>query len=308
MQVLRAMWVQNYHRTVTETGAEVKRRESKDLPPGRLRLASPYDTDARYGLKQGSWWTGYKIHISESCDETDVQDAATDQAMVPGADGPPPRLITSIATTDATVTDAEMTEPVHRMLAARDLLPAEHFLDSGYASAELIVGMKKNFGVTLVTPVLMNSSPQARAGAGFDRNAFTIDWDKRQATCPRGDTSNWWSPVTLRGTKAIVIKFDKETCRPCPVRDLDHARLQQGDEQWRAKYGTRAGIEGTIHQAVAVTGMRRARYLGLHKTHLEHVLSAVALNLIRLDAWWNGHPLDRTRVSHLARLDLSLTA
>ncbi|WP_175430199.1 hypothetical protein [Streptomyces hawaiiensis] len=46
--------------------------------------------------------------------------------------------------------------------------------------------------------------------------------------------------------------------------------------------------------------------LGLQKTHLEHVFSAVALNLIRLDAWWNGHPLDRTRVSHLARLDLSL--
>nr|WP_171110877.1 transposase [Streptomyces sp. N502] len=95
----------------------------------------------------------------------------------------------------------------------------------------------------------------------------------------------WWSPTTL---KAIVIKFDKETCRPCPVRDpctrsktsgrtlslqprelqevLDHARLQQGDELWRAKYGTRAGIEGTIRQAVAVTGMRRARYLGLQKT------------------------------------------
>ncbi|MEV5951122.1 transposase [Streptomyces sp. NPDC051993] len=134
----------------------------------------------------------------------------------------------------------------------------------------------------------------------------------------------------MRGAKAIVIKFNKETCRPCPVRDqctssktggrtlslqprevqevLDHARLQQGDEQWRAKYGTRAGIEGTIHQAVAVTGMRRARYLGLQKTHLEHVFSAVALNLIRLDAWWNGHPLDRARVSHLARLDLSLAA
>ncbi|OEJ22728.1 hypothetical protein AR457_36210 [Streptomyces agglomeratus] len=69
---------------------------------------------------------------------------------------------------------------------------------------------------------------------------------------------------------------------------LDHARLQQSDEQWRAKYGKRAGIEGTIHQAVAVTGIRRARYLGLQKTHLEHVFSAVALNLIRLDAWWNG--------------------
>ncbi|WP_327389116.1 transposase [Streptomyces sp. NBC_01207] len=46
-----------------------------------------------------------------------------------------------------------------------------------------------------------------------------MDWDKRQATCPRGNTSTWWSPATQRGTKAIVIKFDKETCRPCPVRD-----------------------------------------------------------------------------------------
>jgi hypothetical protein len=40
----------------------------------------------------------------------------------------------------------------------------------------------------------------------------------------------------------------------------------------------------------------------------DHAFSAVALSLIRLDAWWNGHPLDRTRVSHLARLDLSLAA
>ncbi|MFF3160182.1 hypothetical protein, partial [Streptomyces sp. NPDC057910] len=31
----------------------------------------------------------------------------------------------------------------------------------------------------------------------------------------------------------------------------------------------------------------------------------VALNLIRLDAWWNGQPLDHTRTSHLARLDLT---
>ncbi|WP_420902993.1 transposase [Streptomyces hirsutus] len=89
---------------------------------------------------------------------------------------------------------------------------------------------------------------------------------------------------------------------------LDQARAEQTSEQWRTKYGTRAGIEGTIHQAVAVTGMRRARYRGLPKTHLEHAFSAVALNLLRLDAWWNGHPLDRTRTGHLARLDLSLAA
>ena len=54
--------------------------------------------------------------------------------------------------------------------------------------------------------------------------------------------------------------------------------------------------------------MRRARYRGLPKTHLEHVFSATALNLIRLDAYWNGHALDRTRTSHLTRLELALAA
>jgi hypothetical protein len=54
--------------------------------------------------------------------------------------------------------------------------------------------------------------------------------------------------------------------------------------------------------------MRHARYRGLEKVHLQHVYAAVALNLIRLDAWWNGHPLDRTRTSHLARLELALAA
>ncbi len=54
--------------------------------------------------------------------------------------------------------------------------------------------------------------------------------------------------------------------------------------------------------------MRHARYRGRKKVHLEHVLSAVALNLTRLDHWWNGHPLDRTRTSHLTRLQLTLAA
>lgn len=42
VEVLRVVGVQQYHRTVTDTaGAEVTWRENKDLPPGRLRLASP---------------------------------------------------------------------------------------------------------------------------------------------------------------------------------------------------------------------------------------------------------------------------
>jgi IS5 family transposase len=89
---------------------------------------------------------------------------------------------------------------------------------------------------------------------------------------------------------------------------LRNARAQQQTKDWNKNYALRAGIEGTIRQATAVTGVRRARYRGLEKTHLEHVYSAVALNLIRLHAWWHNQPLDRTRTSHLTRLELTLTA
>jgi IS5 family transposase len=97
-----------------------------------------------------------------------------------------------------------------------------------------------------------------------------------------------------------------------PTRELHDAQLtaraSQNTPDWQADYAVRAGIEGTIGQAVAATGMRRARYRGLAKTHLEHVFSATALNLIRLHAYWHGHPLDRTRTSHLTRLEHALAA
>ena len=62
-----------------------------------------------------------------------------------------------------------------------------------------------------------------------------------------------------------------------------------------------------MHQATA-HGARRARYRGLAKTRLGHLYMACALNLLRLEAHWNGTPLDRRRTSHLARLELSLAA
>ena len=57
-------------------------------------------------------------------------------------------------------------------------------------------------------------------------------------------------------------------------------------------------------QATHVTGIRRARYTGLARTSLEHNAAAAAINLIRLNAWWTGKPLDRTRTTCLQRADL----
>jgi hypothetical protein len=60
--------------------------------------------------------------------------------------------------------------------------------------------------------------------------------------------------------------------------------------------------------ATSVLSDRRARYRGLPKASLDHALMAVALNLIRLHAYWAGTPLDRSRTSHLAWLELHLAA
>jgi transposase len=350
VEVLRRVLVQNYVITTNTAGREVVRAREADtdgLPPGRTRLSSPYDLDARWAAKGDELhWNGYKVHVTETCDPLDPApgdgnsgdgnsgdgNSGDDQAGAPDSGGERPNIITGVATTDATVPDAAMTEKIHATLAGRELLPAEHYLDSGYPSAALVVDSLRRWGVTLVTPLLADTSRQAKAGAGYDRARFTIDFDTEQATCPQEQKSTWWNPVTQRGSDAIVIKFAAVTCRDCPVRALCTrstspkvgrqltvppreihdaqlaARATQDTPHWQADYARRAGVEGTIRQGVAVTGMRRARYRGLPKTTLEHVYSAVALNLIRLDAYWNGHPLDRTRSSHLTRLELALAA
>ena len=336
VEVLRIVLLQNYTCSTTADGREVIKRREADtdgLPPGRARVSSPYDPDTRWAAKDDLFWNGYKLHLTETCDgdttggdTTGGGDRTVRDRVPPAA----PNIITNVATTHAAVPDAAMTTPIHEALAARDLLPAEHYVDSGYPSAALVCQAQQRWGITLVSPLLADQSRQARAGAGFDRASFDIDFDTQQARCPQGKTSSSWSPCTQRGTDAIVIKFAATDCAPCPVRaqcttakrggrqltvpprEIYQAQLAARTAQqrpdWPARYAIRAGAEATVHQAVAATGSRHARYRGLARTHLQHVFSAVALNLIRLDAWWTGHPLDRTRTSHLARLELALAA
>ena len=154
VQALRAVWAQQYYRVIDDHGEKVIRREAKEhgLPPGRLKLVSPYDLDARYSEKRGKGWAGYKVHLSETCGEPEPD--GTRQA---------PNLITNVATTEASVPGAAMTEPVHDMLAGAGLLPDEHAVDAGYTSADLLLGSRAR-GITLLGPLLSGSPPQARAG------------------------------------------------------------------------------------------------------------------------------------------------
>jgi transposase len=323
VDVLRRVLVQNTKITTGRDGREVITMRDPDtdgVPPGRSRLTSPYDLDTRWGAKRDLAWNGYKLHISESCDTEPPGTTST----------PAPNLITNVTTTDASVPDVVMTEPIHHHLATRGLLPAEHYLDAGYSSAELLVTSLTGHGIRLITPILANTSTQARARQGYDRDAFTIDWTTRTVTCPNGATSRSWKPAVQHGTDVITIRFAGRDCQPCPAKThcttatrdgrqltlrpqpiqqaLDTARTEQTTTAWRTGYARRAGIESTIAQTTRTTGTRQARYRGLAKTSLEHNITATAINLIRLNTWWNNQTPNPRPTSHLSRLNLALAA
>ena len=79
-------------------------------------------------------------------------------------------------------------------------------------------------------------------------------------------------------------------------------RKQQETKTWSKQYNQRAGVEGTISQGVRGFGLRDCRYIDLDKVHLQHILTATAMNAIRLFAWLEGVPLAKTRVSSFAKL------
>src|SRR2546421_278541 len=110
VELLRQIWVQNYQ---WEDG-QLRWRSNEEIPPAALFISSPYDPEARYSKKRSTTWVGYKIHLTEVCDEDR------------------PHLITQVTTTPAPVADEAMVEVIHEDLKQEQLLPAQHLLDSGY--------------------------------------------------------------------------------------------------------------------------------------------------------------------------------
>lgn len=303
VQVLRRVWVQQFY----APAPTARWRSAEDLPPAAVLISTPYDPEARYGKKRDTEWTGYKVHLTETCD----------------ADTP--SLITNVETTATTTSDFELVEPIQEHLAARDVLPGEHFLDAGYMGADQLVTSRTEHGVDLIGPMPAETSWQAKAQQGFASTCFLMDWEARRATCPQGQQSTQWlERRDHRGHAVVHIKFARAACQACPVRTqctqsaseartlmirdrahyeaLQAARQRQTTEAFRRHYAARAGVEGTISQGVRVADLRRARYVGLAKTRLQHLLTATGLNVLRLGAWLGERPRAGTRRSPFAAL------
>jgi transposase len=303
VETLRQVWVQQYY--LSDAGSRWRTPEEHGQPPAALGIRSPHDVEARYSDKRSVAWVGYKAHLTETCDE--------DQ----------PRLITQVETTVATVPDHEVMDELHKQLAAKERLPSEHLVDAGYLTAELLVRSKQAHGVELCGPPRPDTAWQAQAGQGFAASDFSFDWDQQQATCPGGQHSRSWQAATDRYGKAQVkIKFSGLDCRPCAHRSdctrterriltirpreeflaLEQARQREQTAEYAKLYAKRAGVEGSLSQGVRNSGLRRARYVGLAKTHLQNVLTAAATNVVRIVNWLAEVPLAETRRSSFAKL------
>ncbi|MGH8068232.1 MAG: transposase [Candidatus Entotheonellia bacterium] len=218
-----------------------------------------------------------------------------------------------------------MTAPIHEALATKALLPTTHLVDAGSIDATLLVGSPRTHQIELIGPVRTEVSWQARAGQGYDISGVAVDWEAQPVTCPQGHTSVTWHPGHDRWGNAVIhVDLHQRHCRPCPSRPVctrakgaqreitlkpraEHeallaARECQTTAAWQAQFAVRAGIEGTLSQGIRALGLRRSRYLGIAKTHLQHLATAAAMHLVRVDAWLLGVPLASTRTSRFAAL------
>ncbi|GAA6614404.1 hypothetical protein NUACC26_001810 [Scytonema sp. NUACC26] len=111
IEVLRRTWLHQYYIDYTDvpedTAGKLRWRNAADLPKAGDRFDSPYDTDGRYANKRSTTWTGYKVHITETCDANDVH------------------LITNVETTQAQLSDVDQTELIHLSLESKALSPSE---------------------------------------------------------------------------------------------------------------------------------------------------------------------------------------
>ena len=303
IQTLQQVWAEQY----TDPPGPLRWRTMQERAPSAEVLASPYDPEARYCTKRGVEWVGSKVHLTETCDDGQ------------------PHLITQVLTTPATVPDCVMGPTIHHNLAMHNLLPGTHLLDGGYVDAELLVTAHTQHQIDVVGPPFGSYSHQRRAGQGYDLSAFMIDWQAQHARCPQGHTSIRWTPGRdVSGDPVVRIRFHAATCRACPVRPactqakdaprqltvrpqafheaIQAARQRQETPAFKAQYARRAGIEGTHSQGIRRCGLRWARYSGLARTHLQQLITAVALNVARLGEGWLGKALAKTRRSPCAAL------
>jgi transposase len=281
-------------------------RTKDKLGPAGERLASPDDLDATCGSKRGMTWLGSKAHFTETY----------------GADKP--HLITNVKTTAAHVNDSLVLDEIHSELRSKGYKPKVHLVDAGYVDTLTLSKCEGKDEIDVLTRFVNGHSWQSKEGKGFDIDKFVIDWEAKSVTCPTGTASNSWK--SKGGDEGVInVSFPSDACKACPFKvDCTHSssrklqfkarpvfdflqecRERQNTPEFRAEYSNRSGSEGTVSQLVRRAKVRRSKYFTREKTHLNNVLSAAAINVIRMGNWLLGIGRAKTRQ---ARYDMLFAA
>jgi transposase len=326
--VLRTVWSQQFQRQEQKTSVP---SEGVTEPPGSQAgessdtavvqmlpgsaidngqrgqiVVTPHDPQARRATKGAQAWNGYKLHLTE----TAAEDA--------------PLLITDLEIGAAAAYDCHGLDPLQQRLQERDLLPDTQLADGGYVNGPTLHRSRER-QVELLGPVPADTYGASRQEKVWAAEAFQVDVENQQATCPGGHPNQRWSVYHRTGGEdhdLMAIIWDKQVCGTCPLRErclppgqdqrilrlsryynlLSARRREQKTQAFQERYRRRAGIEATFSHLVNVHHARQTPYRGPDKTLGYYGALCVGVNLCRVAAWQAGNRPRRERRSRLSRL------
>jgi hypothetical protein len=264
---------------ITEGEEEKAKGKDPEIKKGVAegRVISTNDTEMRHGRKSKSKkFDGYKVHIAENIEK---------------------EWITNVEVTAGNVHDAE---PSLALIKEQEKtlggMPDKILIDGAYGTAD----NRANFageGIDLVSRITQYYDDKIR------KENFKIDLENNCVECVAGEITDKYTLIKDdKGRKVKVFTFDKEKCLNCNYRELCtksksgrkitlnynekyllEARERQKQPEFEEEFNPRSIIERKFDQLMNKYGLRQARYIGMAKTKLQALFTAVAANLRKLN-------------------------
>ena len=215
---LRRAWQRHYERTAG-TGATPKKRAvprvrfkaNRDLPPAAEGMESPYDPEARYRQKRDTQWTGYMVHVSETCEPT------------------APHLLTHVHTTAATVHEAQCTIPIQQALVEK-ALPRASIWSMRRISAPRCWSRARTSRGSLCGGRPGRPKDGRRRSRAYTIEQFEVDWAQQRVRCPQGKWSvAWWDQGTRARSRRSSWSLPLKIASPVPPGRSARERSSRAD-------------------------------------------------------------------------------
>jgi hypothetical protein len=174
--------------------------------------------------------------------------------------------------------------------AARRILPDQHMVDGGYVTAAHVLTSGDEHRVDRTGRIGHPSgrtSPADRVPHRLARQDCDVPpgQDQPQLVHPAQEQRYRTRPRPLRRGRLHRLPRPERACTNAAANGkwgrsltllpaaqqqiLDTRRREQATDQWQENYHIRAGVEATLSQITQRTGIRRTRYTGKDKTHLD---------------------------------------